>query len=137
MAIQRTSVLGSSSRNTRNEREVSEFDGGWINVGVNITDPETGEASFVRLPLGISVADIAKRKRKIYPKTIEENPSYAAELQIENDMIDQICDMFRSMDEGQSVATDVLDVQLYRRNEEVASEDVKVDAPKFSLFAKA
>lgn len=138
MAIKRTSVLGNTSRNTRSaEREVSEYDGGWLNIGVNITDSETGDTKFIRLPLGVSVADLAKRKRKIYPKTIEENPAYAAELQIENDMIDQVCAMLLQMEEGESVATDVLDVQLYRRNEEVDTADVAVDAPKFNLFAKA
>lgn len=135
MAVKRSSVLGTTSRNTRNnEREVSEFDGGWLNIGINIT-PEGEDTKFIRLPLGVAVADLAKRKRKIYQKTINENPELAAELKMENDMIDQICEAFLKLEEGESVATDILDVQLYRRNEEVEGEEMQDEAPSFNLFA--
>jgi len=134
MAIQRSSVISTARRNAQTEREVSEFDGGWLNIGVNATDPETGEPMFVRLPLGVAVSDLAKKKRKLYASTIKDNPAYAARVQIENAMIDQICEAFLNMGEGESLPTDMLDVQLYRKNEEVDADEVESAAPAFSLF---
>lgn len=133
MAIKRSSVIGTNRNQT--EREVSEFDGGWLNIGINASID--GENRFIRLPLGVALTDLSKRKRKIYKTTIENNPERAAELQLENDMIDQLCTYFQGMEEGESVEIDSFAVQLYRKNEELDADDMKVDGPTFDLFAKA
>lgn len=136
MSMKRTSVISSTRSNNRpQDREVSEFDGGYLNIGVNATID--GETRFIRLPLGVYLTDLSKRKRKIYKTTIENNPERAAELQLENDMIDQLCERFRTMEEGEGIEIDSFTVQLYRKNEEIDEGDAQVDAPTFDLFAKA
>lgn len=132
MAIKRSTVL--SNRNTRNE-EVSEFEGGWLNIGVNTNID--GVDTFIRLPLGVAVSDLAKRKRKITAKVKRDNPDFAARLTIENQMIDQICGAFNSMEEGDSLPTDMLDVQLFRAEPNTEDDPSTTSEASFDLFAKA
>lgn len=106
-------------------REESEFDGLWINVGVETalegTDGE--EAKFVRLPRGIAVSDLVDHK--VYAST---NPDWAEEANIANAVMEAIRQKGLTLEEGEAVTME-LSVQLYRRQEQVeqvaASADTK------------
>jgi hypothetical protein len=118
MAIQRSSVISRTrSATAAAPAEVSEFDGLWLNFGVNMGDGET--STFVRLPRGVAVDDL--KTKKIYDRQIAENPDYAAEVQLMNNLITLIQDKALTLAEGESIPLN-LEVQLYRRQE--ASEDV-------------
>lgn len=105
------------SGNTQ-EREVSEFDGLWINVGVNTKDEETGEENFVRLPRGIAVADL--QTRKVYENM---NEDFAADLNLTNSIIEMIREAGLQLEEGESKNIN-LSVQLYKRQEAVETAPV-------------
>lgn len=118
MAIQRSSVISRTSRTTAAApAEVSEFDGLWLNIGVFQGTEE--ESTFVRLPRGVAVGDL--KTKKVYDRQIAENPDYAAEVQLMNNLITLIQEKSLTLAEGESVPLK-LEVQLYRRQE--ASEDV-------------
>ena len=110
----------STRRNTKtSEREVSEFDGYWINVGVSMegdVNPEdendVGPSTFVRLPRGIAVSDL--KPRRIY-ETMD--PDYAAQSNLMNQLIAVIEDECGKLEEGDSIPLN-LELRLYRRQEE-------------------
>ena len=108
------SVIATNKTNSTTDREPSEFDGLWLNVGVNVKDPETGEAKFIRLSQGIPVA--ALQIKKVYEKMA---PEFAASVQLENQMVREIQDAARQLEDGEAKNTDALCVQLYRKQEEV------------------
>lgn len=92
------------------EREASEFDGLWINVGV--TYGEGDDATFVRLPRGVAISDL--KPRKVYENM---DPDFAAQVNLMNQMISIIQQKSLKLAEGESVPIN-LTVQLYRRQEE-------------------
>lgn len=131
MATKRTSVISSSARSS-SAREVSEFDGIYLNIGVNVKDAETGEENFVRLKYGVAVSSLVPKK--IYARQLEENPEYAAQLQIENQIIAEIQAASRNLEEGEGKDAPVLSVQLYRASTDVAPEEIEETAPTLNLF---
>lgn len=116
MAIQRSSVISRTSRTAAAPAEVSEFDGLWLNIGVQQGTEE--DSTFVRLPRGVAVGDL--KTKKVYDNTIAGNPDYAGEVKLMNDLITLIQNRALTLEEGESVPLK-LEVQLYRRQE--ASEE--------------
>ena len=112
------SVITNISKNTRRnttEREPSEFDGLWINVGVSMKDPDgdkDAEPTFVRLPRGIAVSDL--KHRKVYDNM---DPEFAAQVNLMNSMITAIEGKCASLAEGESIPIN-MELRLYRRQEE-------------------
>jgi hypothetical protein len=107
------------------EREASEFEGLWINVGV-ITGDENDEdsQSFNRLPRGIAVEDLVTRK--VYDNM---DPDFASSVRLMNQIIEMIRRKGLELDEGESIPLN-LSVQLYRRQEEAqdnGTDDVDPD----------
>ena len=116
--------------NVRNIREPSEFDGLWLNPGVNIQG-EDGTAKFVRLSRGIAVSDL--KIKKLYDSM---SPEFAAQIKLENEMTQQIWNHCRKLEEGEAVDVPQLSIQLYRRNEEVDASTIEdATTEKFDLFA--
>lgn len=100
--------------------ETSEFEGLWINVGVNMAAAEKdGEPIFVRLPRGVAVSDL--KSRKIYDNM---DPEFASQANLMNQLIAEIQKKAATLKEGESIPIN-LEVQLYRRQE----ESVKSDTP--------
>ena len=101
---------------TAGVREPSEFDGLWINAGLNVGTEE--EHKFARLPRGIAVSDLVTRK--VYESM---DPDFVAEVTTVNQMIAQIQAKALTLAEGESVPLN-LELRLYRRLEEA---EVTVD----------
>jgi hypothetical protein len=118
MAIQRSSVISRTRNTAAAPADVSEFDGLWLNIGVSMGDSED-DSNFVRLPRGVAVGDL--KTKKVYDRQIAENPEYAAEVQLMNNLITLIQEKSLTLEEGESVPMK-LEVVLYRRQE--ASDDV-------------
>lgn len=116
MAIKRSSVVSRASNNSA-AAEVSEFNGIYLNVGVQMGEGK--EATFVRLPRGIFVDDL--KTKPIYDRQVAENPDYAAEVQLANNLVTLIKEKALTLEEGEFVPLN-FEVQMYRRTE--ASEDV-------------
>ena len=114
------------TRKAANESEKSEFDGLWINVGVVTSDEDGTDQKFNRLPRGIAVADL--ELNKVYASTHERNPEWAEEANVVNALITKIREVAMTLEEGEAKPVQ-LNVQLYRRQEQVAS----VDAPEVSV----
>ena len=93
-------------------RTPSEFDGYWLNLGVNMGTEE--ESSFVRLPRGIAVSDL--KTRPVYENM---DPVFAAQVTMMNNMIAAIQNKCRTLDEGASLSVN-MDAILYRKQEAVA-----------------
>ncbi|ANJ20746.1 hypothetical protein HYO99_gp12 [Roseobacter phage RD-1410W1-01] len=117
----------------RNEREPSEFDGIWLNVGVEIEID--GEIHFARLNKGIALADL--EVAKISPRTVESNPSYAAQLSEANKVVKALQKGGLQLDHGDAAPLK-LAVQMYRTEEasqnmpEITDSDV--DATAANIF---
>ena len=114
------------------QREPSEYDGMWINVGVNVQDPENPEQTqFIRLSRGIAIGDL--KPKKIYPNM---SPEFAAQVKIENRMLMEIQQKALTLEEGESVSSDALAVQVYRRNEEIDQDTISSEdeAESLNLF---
>lgn len=113
--------------------EANEFDGFWLNLGVQMaTDGEAeGATTFVRLPRGVAVSDL--KARKVYEST---DPIYAAQTTLMNRVIALIQSKCAGMAEGESKPIN-LEVVLYRRQEEsevAAAPDETSDLEK-ALFS--
>ncbi len=116
------SIISSSKANTKtSDREPSVHDGMWINVGVVVVNPETNEESFIRLSRGIAISDL--QPKKIYPNMSAE---FASQIAVENQMLAEIQAAALNLEEGESISSDVLVVQLYRRNEETEGNTAPV-----------
>lgn len=133
------SIVGSKAKaGVPADREVSEFDGFWINAGIYMgDDPET--AKFNRLPRGIAVSDL--KLRKLY-ETMD--PEFAAMVEMGNEMILAIQEACltgnggKPLAEGQSIPINLSTV-IYRRQEEaeiVRDKEVTSNV-RAALFAKA
>lgn len=95
-----------------------EFQGLWINVGVNMAAAEEGDSPiFVRLPRGVAVSDL--KPRKIYDNM---DPEFAGQAKLMNQLIAEIQKKALTLKEGESISIN-LEVQLYRRQEESAKSD--------------
>ena len=134
MAFQLNSKKNAATGTTRRaEREPSEYDGLWINVGVEIE--VDGETYFARLNKGIAVADL--ELAKISPRTVESNPSYAKQLQAANTVVQALRKGGLQMDHGDSSPLK-LSTQIYRVEEasqnmpEISESDV--DAAAANIF---
>lgn len=107
------------------EREVSEFEGLWINVGVMTGDENDEDSqSFNRLPRGIAVEDLVTRK--VYDNM---DPDFASSVRLMNQIIEMIRRKGLELDEGEAIPLN-LSVQLYRRQEEAqdnGTDDVDPD----------
>lgn len=98
--------------NSTTDREPSEFDGFWINAGVNMEGDEGEDSTFVRLPRGIAVSDL--QPRRIYDSM---SPDFAAEASMMNQIITLIQEQCKSLEEGESIKLN-MELQLYRKQEE-------------------
>lgn len=109
-------------------REVSEFDGFWLNAGVRQGTEE--DSKFVRLPRGIAVSDL--KHRKVYENM---DPDFAAEVNLVNQIITLIQGKCAGLAEGESIPIR-LEVVLYRRQEEaeVAADPVASTDLENALF---
>lgn len=112
MAFTLATENGKRTKAATANRQESEFDGLWINVGVHSSDEE-GEEKFVRLPRGIAVSDLVDHK--VYANT---NEDWAAEATLANTIMNLIREEGMKLDEGESMPVN-LSVQLYRRQETV------------------
>lgn len=108
------SIITKAAKNSTSTTTPSEFDGAWINVGITVKNDD-GSESFIRLSRGIAVGDL--KPKKVYPNM---SPEFAAQVKMENQMLAEIQAAALKLGEGESLSTDALGVQLYRRNEEVA-----------------
>ena len=108
-------MSGGNTGGGRYEREPSEYDGIWINLGIFSKDPdnEEDEGNFVRLPKGVAVSDL--KPRKVYSGG---DPDRAAETALMNSIIEQIQTQGLELAEGESINLN-LSVQLYRKQDEV------------------
>lgn len=98
--------------------ETDEYQGLWINIGVNMAGAEEGDSPiFVRLPRGVAVSDL--KARKIYDNM---DPDFAGQANLMNQLITEIQKKALTLSEGESVSIN-LEVQLYRRQEESAKSD--------------
>lgn len=123
------SIISKASKsNAKTEREPSEYDGMWINVGVTVKDAD-GNEQFIRLSRGIAVGDL--KPKKIYPNM---SPEFAAQVKIENQMLAEIQQAALGLSEGESLSTDALGVQVYRRNEEVDQSAASEGTEALGLF---
>lgn len=119
---------------TRQEREPSEFDGIWINVGltIDVENEETGEIEqkFVRLPRGIAVSDLVDHR--IFGNS---NPEWAEEAALINSAMEALREAGTDLGEGEAVPVKMA-VQLYRKQEtvEAAPKSVDAKAMKANLF---
>lgn len=106
-----------NTRGRTSEREVSEYDGLWVNVGVQSEEvnEETGETEikFNRIPRGIAVADFVDHR--VFASS---NPQWAKEANLINGIMDLIREAGLELEEGESKPLN-LSVQLYRRQETV------------------
>lgn len=126
------SVISTPSKRTNNNRrdEVSEFDGIWLNIGVQMGGEGEDEPTFVRLPRGVAVSDL--QVRKVYATM---DPDFAAQVTLMNQIIELVQAKGLTLEEGESVPI-ALEVQLYRRQEEENVAPSKADnkALEASLF---
>lgn len=112
--------------------EDDEFQGLWINVGVNMAPEVEGEEpTFVRLPRGVAVSDL--KLRKIYDNM---DPEFASQANLMNQLIEEIRKKALTLKEGESININ-LEAQLYRRQEEskIAETPVENEALATALFA--
>tara|TARA_R110000822_G_scaffold177268_1_gene317254 strand:- start:376 stop:759 length:384 start_codon:yes stop_codon:yes gene_type:complete len=109
------SVINSASTTstkTAAARTPSEYDGFWLNLGI---DMGTEEAStFVRLPRGIAVSDL--KTRPVYENM---DPVFAAQVIMMNKMISAIQNKCKGLSEGDSLPVN-MNAVLYRKQEAVA-----------------
>lgn len=120
-------ITSKNKTNSSNKtREPSEFDGMYINVGIN-TKQEDGSVKFVQLPRGIFVSDLTIGK--IYPGM---DSDHAAEVTLKNRMVIEIQKACRALEEGESLPSDMFSVEIYRRNEEVVVSEE--DTAPLGLF---
>lgn len=133
MAFQLNSKKTAAGTTRRSEREPSEYDGLWINVGVEVE--VDGEVFFARLNKGIAVADL--EISKISPRTVESNPAYAKQLDAANKVVMALRKGGLQMDHGDAAPLK-LAAQIYRTEE--ASQNVPeitdsdVDAAASAIF---
>lgn len=112
------SVISTASKNatrrsaaaTTTVVEANEFDGFWLNLGVQMGSEEA--STFVRLPRGVAVSDL--KPRKVYESM---DPDFAAQTSLMNRLITIIQGKCAGMKEGDSIPIN-LEVVLYRRQEE-------------------
>jgi len=98
--------------------ENDEYQGLWINVGVNMAAAEEGGTpTFVRLPRGVAVSDL--QPRKIYDNM---DPEFAGQANLMNQLIAEIQKKALTLGEGESCPIN-LEVTLYRRQEESAKTE--------------
>lgn len=128
------SVISAVSKNrattkTTAEREASEFDGFWLNLGVQHGSEE--DSKFVRLPRGVAVSDL--KLRKVYENM---DPDFAAEVNLMNNIITLIQKKCAGLAEGEAIPIN-LGVVLYRRQEEaeVAPDPVASTDLENALFS--
>lgn len=117
------SVINSASTartSTAAARTPSEFDGYWLNLGVNMGTEES--SSFVRLPRGIAVSDL--KTRPVYENM---DPTFAAQVTMMNNMIAAIQNKCRTLDEGASLTVN-MDAILYRKQEAVLEVASPIDS---------
>ena len=131
------SIITTVSKNTTARRQVAgstavqetnEFDGFWLNLGVQMGSEEA--STFVRLPRGVAVSDL--KPRKVYESM---DPEYAAQTALMNRLITLIQSKCTGMSEGDSIPIN-LEVVLYRRQEEseVASAPEETNDLEKALF---
>ena len=128
MAIEFNKTFGSKSATTapkKDERPKSQF---WLNIGyeTDVVD-DNGENRFVSLATGIPLDNMERLQ------TNSRNREFAAFQAARNDLYDQIMDVAKSLEAGQSkiiaTADNGLAIQIRRINEE--SVEVPVDQNKF------
>lgn len=112
-----TSIASKARRNA--PVEADEFEGVWINPGLNVATGEGDETKHVRFNRGIALSDL--KPRKLYESM---DPEFAAEQQLLNDRLEAILERARTLEEGESVTLN-LQLVLYRRQEEAAVAPVK------------
>lgn len=117
------SVISSNTRKTSNVRNIrednnDEFEGIWLNLGVQMKGEDDEESTFVRLPRGVAVSDL--KTRKVYDSM---DPAFAAQVNLMNQIIELIQRKGLELAEGESVPVN-LEVQLYRRQEEAEAAPV-------------
>lgn len=134
-------LAASNSRSTVTKRVQADDDayaGIWINVGVVTEEKgEDGEVTekFNRLPRGIAVSDLVDHR--LYANSHERNPEWAEEATLVNQIMDMVREAGLELEEGESKPIN-LSVQLYRRQEQVASAPIPTadsDDLKAKLFA--
>jgi hypothetical protein len=120
------------ARNPRNpaEREVSEYDGIWINFGIQTKDPDSGEEVFVRIGRGVPVSDLV-----VKPVYNNMDPAFAAEVGLQNDVIQQLQQRALQLEAGESIDVRMLSVSMLRRNEPVEATATEKPGTKFDIFA--
>lgn len=117
------SVISTPTRRTNNNRrdETSEFDGIWLNIGVQMGGEDGADPVFVRMPRGVAVSDL--QVRKVYSTM---DPDFAAQVTLMNQVIELVQAKGLELEEGESVPI-ALEVQLYRRQEEEDVSPSKAD----------
>lgn len=120
-----------SSRTRKNTvRETDEFEGLWLNPGIEVGDEK--DPKFLRLPRGIAVSDL--KPRKIYESM---DPDFATETAMMNDVIQQIQDEALKLGEGESIVIN-MPMRIYRRQEEseITTDKTTNKALHSALFGK-
>ncbi len=102
----------SNVRNIRDAETNDEFEGIWLNFGVEMIGEDDEESTFVRLPRGVAVSDL--KTRKVYDSM---DPAFAAQVNLMNQIIELVQAKGLELGEGESVPIN-LSAQLYRRQEE-------------------
>lgn len=127
MAIEFNKTFGSKTAPAANkdERPKSQF---WLNIGyeTDVVD-DNGENRFVSLATGIPLDNMERLQ------TNSRNREFAAFQAARNDLYDQIMDVAKSLEAGESkviaTADNGLSIQIRRINEE--SVEIPADQNKF------
>lgn len=109
VAITSRSNRRAASANRTIEREETEFQGFWLNIGVRLKD-----GTFARLSRGVAVDDL--RTGQIYDTT---DPGYAQQVAFMNTVTETIRKMSdkRKVAAGEAIELPLLEVILYRKKE--------------------
>jgi hypothetical protein len=123
----------SANRNRRQaatviEREPSEFDGYWLNIGRECQNPETGETFFARISQGVPVASL-----QATTITARTSPEFAAQAKIGNSIMKAIQNACKAMNEGDFLNLGNLQIVLYRAGEVLVDDS---DDITFDIFGK-
>lgn len=117
MAIVALPSTRNNSANQNNQfadREPSPYDGLWLNIGMHIKHPETGEILFIRISQGVPV-----RALQMTNITKRTNPEFAFQANMANRITHQIQKACESLEEGEYRNLGNLTVSLYRQGEAV------------------
>ena len=116
-----SNIIANKTFNTKasNYREPQEGDDIYLNPGIYINDAE-GNRKFLRIGFGIAVSSL--KKTTVYANM---SPEYAAEVKLQNAIIDKLLEKAMNLESGEGIDLDAFSLQMYRRNEGLSEAEVQ------------